>query len=204
MELHFPTFLSHSLCITIIAYLDKEAGPSISPLWFSLLLLWTCIAHKNKQERNDVLSLQPCHPGIDLLFIYTPRVTNPSSKIILIIDWLTTPLSCSSILLNVENCKPPDLHMHFLAVVRLICLSILQPNNKSQFPALPVPLYPSLSLPTPFPPFPFFLSPLLQSYQRLQGKIFMHVQEYGHTLKSTTQVHNCNLRLYLYSLISPK
>lgn len=100
------------------------------------------------------------HPSIDLLSSYTPRVTDPSSKIILIIYWLTTPLSCSAIFLEVENCKPPDLQMDFLLFVRVIYLSILQPNNKSQSHSSPaVPLSPLLPLSTPFSPSLFLSLP---------------------------------------------
>lgn len=48
------------------------------------------------------------------LLSYMLKVSDLSSKIILIIYLLTTQLGPSATLLKIENCKPPDLQMDSL------------------------------------------------------------------------------------------
>lgn len=81
--------------------------------------------------------------SLELHLSYMPNVSDLSSKIILIIYWLTTQLGPSAILLKVEICKLPDFKMDLLPTQQShFILSILQPNN-------PLPSHSSLSAMSP-------------------------------------------------------
>lgn len=62
------------------------------------------------------------------------KVSNLSSKIILITYWLTTLLGPTATLFKVENYKRPDLQTNLLpSISEPFYLSVLQPNSQMVF-----------------------------------------------------------------------